>query len=229
MRALAARWMYAPLRDFFVRFSTYLALSMAGLTLAACATANETNPARTATEQLLVAHAAERAAQQFAPMLPPDAKVYLDPNYFRGEGSDYALSAVRETLVSRGSRIANTLETSDVVIEIRLGALSIDKMNRVVGVPRLTLPITSDLNTVTIPELSLYSRRDRSGVAEFSAFAYETKSGKPVFLATRVAGETRIRNHTLFMIFSWGAQEVRPGDQSVDPLPWWKIWSSDDR
>ena len=199
------------------------AVLVSAAVLAGCATAQETNPARTATEQLLLSHAAERAAQQFTLALPPGAKVYFDTTYFQGEGSDYAISALRETVLKQGRLLSQTREQADVVVELRMGALSLDRMNRVLGIPRLTLPVSSELNTATIPELSLYSRRDSQGVAEFSAFAYDAKSGAPIALAGRFAGVTRIRSHTLFMIFSWGQRQVSPGDPHLDPEPWWNV------
>ncbi|MDD3838646.1 MAG: hypothetical protein PHG43_12495, partial [Phenylobacterium sp.] len=58
--------------------------------LAACASASETHPSRTATEQLLVSRAVERAAAEFSLALPRDARVFLDSSAFRGEGADYA-------------------------------------------------------------------------------------------------------------------------------------------
>ena len=207
-----------------VKLVGYCALACSGLVLAACASANETTPARTATEQLLVAHAAELAAGQFSLALPADAKVFLDTSNFRGEGAEYAASAIREALVARGNPLSSTKAESDIVVEIRLGALSIDKMQRVVGIPRLPLPLSSNLPNATIPELSAYSRRDRTGVAEFSAFAYDTASGRPIALGARMAGTAKIRSHTLFMVFSWGQQEVRPGDAAVASDNWWKVW-----
>ena len=205
------------------RPASYAAV-LAALALSACATANETSPARTATEQLLVAHAAERAASQFALALPKGGKVFLDTSNFRGEGSEYAASAIREAILARGNPLIQTREGSDVVVEIRLGALSIDNMQRIIGIPRLTLPITSTFTVVTIPELSAYSRRDRTGVAEFSAFAYDTRTGQPIALGARVAGTAKIRSHTLLMVLPWGQQEVRPGDPAVESDDWWKVW-----
>lgn len=202
----------------------YGAVIICGLVLGACASANETSPARTATEQLLVAQAAERAAGEFSMALPSGARVFLDTSNFRGEGAEYAASAVREALVARGNPLSNTKEDSDIVVEIRLGALSIDKMQRVVGIPRLTLPISADLTNATIPELSAYARRDRTGVAEFSAFAYDTDTGRPIALGARMSGTAKIRSHTLFMVFSWGQQEVRPGDADLTSDQWWKVW-----
>lgn len=210
-----------------MRLPTGSPIAVAGLLcafLTACATATETHPTRTATEQLLVSRAVERAAAQFSLALPGDARVFLDTTAFRGEGADYAASAVREALLAQGNPITTSRADADVVVEVRLGALSIDKTQRVVGIPRLTLPVTASLSTVTVPELSAYARRDRTGVAEFSAFAYEAKTGRPIPLGARFSGTAKIRSHTMFMVFSWGALEVRPGEASVQADQWWKLW-----
>lgn len=192
--------------------------------LSACATPVETRPGRTATEQLLVAHAAERAAKQLALPIPEGKKVFLDTAAFRGEGADYAQSAIREGLVSRGARLWPSREGADIVVEIRLGALSIDQISRVLGIPSLQVPISPQWTVITIPELSLYSRNDRSGVAEFSAFAYDARTGAPLAVEVRAAGATTMRSHKLMMILPWGQQEVRPGDATLDSEPWWKLW-----
>ena len=200
------------------------AVLAAAASVTGCATPVETRPGRTATEQLLVSHAAERAAKQLSIPIPAGSKVFLDTANFKGEGADYAQSAIREGLVSRGGRLWPTREGSDIIVEIRMGALSIDQISRVLGIPSLQVPISPQWTVVTIPELSLYSRNDRTGVAEFSAFAYETRTGKPIAVEVRAAGTTTMRSHKLMMILPWGQQEVRPGDRTLDSEPWWKLW-----
>lgn len=208
---MTATWRWAP---------TLLACAL----VCGCATPVETRPGRTATEQLLVSHAAERAAKQLALPIPAGAAVFLDTVNFIGEGADYAQSAVREGLLSRGATLALSREKADIIVEIRMGALSIDQISRVLGVPSLQLPISSTFTVVTIPELSIYSRKDRTGVAEFSAFAYDARTGRPIAVEVRAAGTTTMRSHKLLMILPWGEQEVRPGDASLDSEPWWKLW-----
>ncbi|HEY9234733.1 MULTISPECIES: DUF6655 family protein [Phenylobacterium] len=207
------------------RWSSALSGLLAGaFLLSGCATPVETRPGRTATEQLLVSHAAERAAKQLTLPIPAGASVFLDTANFRGEGADYAQSAIREGLVSRGARLSPTREGADIIVEIRMGVLSIDQISRVLGIPSIQVPISPQWTVVTIPELSIYSRNDRSGVAEFSAFAYERKSGKPIAVEVRASGTTTMRSHKLMMVLPWGQQEVRPGDSALDSEPWWKLW-----
>jgi len=201
----------------------FLVLALS-LTLGACATVTENRPSRTATEYLLLTRAIDQAARQFSIGVEPGKRVHLNTRYLSGEGADYAASAFREALVAGGARLAEDRLESDVIVEMRAGAMSIDQMNRLLGMPSLTIPTSQNLTTATIPELSVYSRRDRTGVVEFNAFAYETQSGRPVALATRVSGVTKVQSHKLFMILTWGRQELRPESPMTGNIPWWRNW-----
>jgi hypothetical protein len=106
------------------------------------------------------------------------------------------------------------------VFELRAGALSLEQMRRVFGLPDMRVPINDSFNVVSIPELSIYSRRDRIGVAEFSGFLYEPKTGAPLGAVLPMTGEFRIRSHKLLMIVAWGQQNVDPGQR--DPGDSWR-------
>ena len=207
-----------------MRLKTVPVLACAALALSACASAVQTRPGRTATEQLLVAHATERAASDFKIEAAPGTRVYLDPVNFVGEWAPYAISALRQRILTSGLALAQNREAADLVVEVRMGALSIDQMQRVLGVPALTLPTGDRYSTFTVPELSLYSQTERSGVAEFSAFAYDPRTGAPAKVIRRVSGQTQMRSHKFLMVMSWGQQEVKPGDPALDVEPWWKPW-----
>lgn len=201
-----------------------LALSCALLALAGCATATQTTPGRTATEQLLISHAAEQAARKLDIPLAPGTRVFLKPAGFGGEEGEYAVSALRSALSAHGLALALRPDDAEVVIEVREAALSIDEMNRLVGIPSVSLPNIASLSIITVPELSLYARKDRTGIAEFLLFAYDARTGRPLDIQDRVAGATMIRAHKAMLVFSWGKQEVRPGDPALSAEPWWKVW-----
>ena len=57
---------------------------------------------------------------------------------------------------------------------------------------------------------------ERSGVAEFSAFAYDARTGAPAKVIRRVSGQTQMRSHKFLMVMSWGQQEV---PSSIVPIP----------
>jgi hypothetical protein len=195
------------------------ALALSAL-LAACASTTESYTGRTATEQLLLARAADRAVDGLTLPIPQGSRVYVDATYFNGEGSAYAISSIRNALSDAGYALAQTKDQSDAVFEIRAGALSLEQMRRVFGVPDMRVPVSESFNVVSIPELSVYSRRDRVGVAEFSGFLYEPKTGAPLGAVTPMTGQFRIRSHKLLMIVSWGQQRLSPGDR--DPGDSWR-------
>jgi hypothetical protein len=197
-----------------------LALGGALLGLAACASTSETYPGRTATEQLLMARAADLAVEGLRLPVADGARVFVENRYLQGEGSAYATSAIRGALSEAGYALADDKASADAVFELRAGALSIEQMRRVVGLPPLALPINESLNVVSIPELSVYSRRDRVGVAEFSGFVYDARTGAPLGAVTPMIGEYRIRSHKMLMMVTWGQQSARPGE--LDPGDSWR-------
>lgn len=196
-----------------------LLLSLAALTAAGCASTTETNPGRTATEQLLLARASDRAIEGLVLPLPSGASVFVDDAYFQGEGSRYAVSAIRAALSDAGFRLARTKDEANAVFEIRAGALSLEQMRRVFGIPEMRIPINETFNVVSLPELSVYSHRDRVGVAEFSGFLYEAKTGAPLGAVLPMIGSYRIRSHKALMMVTWGQQQAQPGQR--DPGSSW--------
>ena len=188
--------------------------------LSACASTSETYPARTATEQLLVARAADRAVEGLTLPIPSGSRVYVDATFFQAENAAYAVSAIRAALSEAGYALAPSRAEAEAVFELRAGALSLEQMRRVFGLPEMRVPINDSFNVVSVPELSIYSRRDRVGVAEFSGFLYEPKTGAPLGAVVPMTGEFRIRSHKLLMIVAWGQQSVDPGER--DPGDSWR-------
>ena len=194
-------------------------LILAGLTLTACASTTETNPGRTATEQLLLARASDRAVEGLILPLPAGSSIFVDETYFQGEGARYAISAIRPALSDAGFRLARTKDDADAVFEVRAGALSLEQMRRVFGIPEMRIPINETFNVVSLPELSIYSHRDRVGVAEFSGFLYEARTGAPLGAVLPMIGSYRIRSHKAMMMVTWGQQQAQPGQR--DPGSSW--------
>ena len=199
--------------------SARLILGLAVLSLGACASVTETNPARTATDMLLVNRAADRAVEGLTLPIPQGARVFVDETYFQTENSRYAISAIRGALSDAGYRLTRNRDDADAVFEIRTGALALEQMRRVFGIPEMRIPINENFNVVSLPELSVYSNRDRAGVAEFSGFLYEAKTGAPLGAVLPMIGQYRIRSHKLFMIVTWGQQQAQPGQR--DPGSSW--------
>lgn len=202
-----------------MRACLFVASALA-LAVGACASTSETNPSRTATEQLLVARAADRAVEGLVLPIPQGSRVFVDDAYFRAENAPYAVSAIRSALSEAGYALVPSKQEAAAVLELRAGALSLEQMRRVFGLPEMRVPINDSFNVVSLPEMSIYSRRDRVGVAEFSGFLYEPKTGAPLGAVLPMTGEFRIRSHKLLMIVAWGQQSVEPGQR--DPGDSWR-------
>ena len=108
----------------------YLAALGLTLLLGACASTSETNPSRTATEQLLVARAADRAVEGLTLPIPRGTRVFVDDTYFRAENAPYAVSAIRAALSEAGYSLAPSKQEAAAVLELRAGALSLEQMRR---------------------------------------------------------------------------------------------------
>ncbi len=193
-----------------VRTSIAAALVLA---LGACASVTETNPSRTATDMLLVNRAAERAVEGLILPVPQGARIFVDETYFQAENARYALSAIRAALSEAGYSLVRERGESDAVFEVRATALSLEQMRRVFGLPEMRVPINENFNVVSLPELSIYSNRDRMGVAEFSGFIYDTRTGMPLGAVTPMIGQYKIRSHRALMVLTWGQQLAQPGER----------------
>ncbi len=64
------------------------------LAMAGCTTTRESNPPRTATEQLLISAAVDRAVAGLHLDIPKGARVYVDASNFEGYDSKYAVGSI---------------------------------------------------------------------------------------------------------------------------------------
>src|SRR5882757_9584189 len=85
-----------------IMFMKYTVLTFSLLMLSACTTTLTSNPARTATEELLISTAAERAASHIVLQIPPETVVFIDNSNFEGTDSKYAIAAIRNSFLRQG-------------------------------------------------------------------------------------------------------------------------------
>ena len=94
------------------------------LLLAGCTSRRETDPPRSATEQLLFSTAADRAADKLTFNLQPGTKVFIDGSFVEGTDSKYLLSSIRDRVARKGGDLMDDKGKAELVIEPRVGALS---------------------------------------------------------------------------------------------------------
>src|SRR5258706_11100197 len=111
------------------------------LLLAGCVAERATSPSRTATEQLLISTAADRAAEKLAEQIPANIRVLLDTTYIDAPDRGYALLAIRDRFLRRGIALADDRASAGARLEVRAGALSTEERVTPLGTLQLTLPI----------------------------------------------------------------------------------------
>jgi hypothetical protein len=177
------------------------------LLLCGCMTDRETDPQRTATEELLISAAADRAAEQLSLDLGPGKKAFLDTTNFEGLDTKYAIATIRNSLLKKGAHFVGDKKDADTIVEIRAGALSIDKHDELVGVPSFNLPIPLAGNLAT-PEIAIYKSEDQQGIAKFGATAYDAKDGHFIAESAPPLGRSHLLKQVLLVV-SWTHDDVR--------------------
>lgn len=176
----------------FGNFWAWTALTVVALAaFAGCGTTRSTDSARTATEQLLISDAIDRAVQTVDLGPLRGQTVFLDDSRLADVvDKNYLVSTLRQHVLASGCVLKDKREDADFVVEARAGAVGTDRNDLLFGIPATNMPQLVSMPGVptAIPEVPLAKRRDQRGVAKISMFAYHRESGQPVWqsgLATR--------------------------------------------
>jgi hypothetical protein len=196
----------------------YLTLAIASVGLAACTTVTTSKPARTATEELLISRAADEAADNLKFDVPAGTKLFLDTTYFEGTDSKYAIGTIRDRLMRRGIHLVDKKDDAQVVLEIRAGALSIDEQSFLVGIPGFPIPIPL-AGTLDFPEIALYKKAVRAGVAKFAATGYDPKTGALIATTDPEFGFSQKTKKVIMIFFGSDTNDTVPPGAPVDGAP----------
>lgn len=188
----------------------FLYMVTALLVLAACTTRPEVNPDRSATEQLLISTAADRAAAQLAFPLPTSSKVYLQSANLDDVDGKYAIAAVTEQLLRHGMLLVSERKQADYVALLRSGALSIDKTQTLVGLQSFDVPVPLSSGSLGVPEIALYKSDEQKGVAKFTLSLLTAHEGRLVALGIPQFGFATTSKNTALIFFNWEQQDIYP-------------------
>jgi hypothetical protein len=154
-------------------------------TLVGCGTTRTTDTGRTATEQLLISDAIDRAVESVHVQILAGQKVFLkDEMVKKMTDSEYLIGSVRQHLLANGCVLKDSRDEADYVVEIRAGAIGTDRNDLLFGIPAFQVPQFVPLATTVpaaIPEIPFAKRSQQRGVAKIALFAYEAKTGDPVW------------------------------------------------
>jgi hypothetical protein len=181
-------------------------LVSATLWLGGCVTNNTTTPARSATEQLLLSTAADRALRSANLDILANRKVFLDATYFDSYDSKYVLGTVRDALSRAGALLQEDAKSSDIIVEARSGALSIDSSDLLFGIPNMGVPIPL-AGAVQIPEVAFYKSNKQRSTAKIALLAFARESGAHVYSSGTLDGKSYDK-HFKILFISWIRTDV---------------------
>ena len=189
--------------------------------LQGCTTNNNTNPARSATEQLLLSTAADHALRSANLGLFENRKVFLDTNYFDSYDSKYALGTIRDALSRAGAILEDNATNSDIIVEARSGALSIDNSTFLVGIPSIgaPIPLTGAIQT---PELAAYKSQKQRSVAKIALLAIARDSRAHIYSSGPLDGSSHNNHYNVFFV-SWINTDI-PEKNSRKKAELYRTW-----
>jgi len=161
-----------------------LLLALGFGTLSGCGTTRSSDTMRTATEQLLISDAIDRAVQTVNFGTLAGQSVYLDDSRLESVvDKDYLVSTLRQHLLASGCALRDEREEADFIVEARAGAVGTDRNDLLFGVPSMNVPQIMPLQPTpsAIPEIPIAKRRDQRGIAKIALFAYHRETGAPVW------------------------------------------------
>lgn len=188
--------------------------------LAGCTSTRETIPSRSGIEQLLVSSAVDRLVEKIDIAVPRGTKLLVEAKTPGGFDADYAISALRDKFARRGAALVNDAGKADWIAEVRLGALSVDKSDSLLGIPEyeVPLPLTDGL---TFPELALWKRELRQGVVKVGITTYDARTGELQASLAPQHGFSYRAHYVAMLFFSWTNDNLIPEEDRPGRGPLW--------
>ncbi len=166
-----------------------------------CGTTKWTDTRRTATEQILLSSAMDRAVSQLDFRALAGKDVFLDPQFIRGAtDSGYLISTLRQHMLASGCVLRDKKEEADYIVEVRTGAVGTDRNEVLYGVPATELPSVVAVTGVprALPEIPFVKKTEQRGVAHLAMFAYNSRTGRPVWQSGTIPVESTARDLWVF-------------------------------
>lgn len=175
--------------------------------LAGCSTYNMTNPPRSVTEQLLLSTAADRAIAQVSLTALVNKKIYVDGTYFDSYDPKYVLGSIRDAISRAGGLLVASASNSDIIVEARSGALSIDESSSLIGLPQTGLPIPLT-GVLSIPEIALYKGDHQHAIAKLALLAYDAHNFQHVLSSGPMVGKSKNTYYKLLGFIQWTSTDI---------------------
>lgn len=200
------------------------------LLAAGCTIGRQTEPQRTATEEMQISTAADRAASAINLTALRGEKVFVDASHYDGLDHEYTVAAVHEALLKNGAMLVFEPISADAVVEMRNGSQSMDEREFLIGLPSFGLPTQlantpyrnpaigqfgKTGSTPQFPEIALYAKAQTIGVSKLTIATYNPKTGSYDGSSDTVYGFSHDRHYTVLLFIGWRNNDFRPDEDNV--------------
>jgi hypothetical protein len=168
-----------------------------------CTQTGLTKPKRSATEQLLLSTAADRALAQADFSIVRGKKVFVERSVYSSFDEDYVIGTLRDFVSSNGGLLTGTADEADLILEPRSGALSIDAINSVIGIPSSAAVPVPLSGSVQLPELALYKSEKHFSIAKLSILIYERESRQHIASTGPLVGRANIKYYKFLGLLAY--------------------------
>ncbi len=183
------------------------------LFLAACATAQITNTARSSVEQELLVRALDRSMAKLDVHQLRDKTVTVD-FYGLTPDKDFAKEYFTAWLQSQGVQIAPDPKLAQLRLKVFASVLAVDQGQLLIGSPSFTVPLIG----IGVPEIALFKNVEHSGHAELQMFLLNAQSGKFLSESVPATGSTEHNDYTILLVihFTRTDLEEQPRNSGAD-------------
>jgi hypothetical protein len=185
------------------------------LSLGGCVTDRKTDTPRSATEELLISSAADRAAEALGKRIPAHGRLFIDASNFDAtdaKDAKYAIGVIRDALLRRNVSLVDKKTDADVVVELRSGALATNDHEFLIGIPSFNVPLPF-AGPISTPKIAIYDRATQLGVAKFAASGLGAKTGSYVFSSQPQYGFAHKTGYIVLVFFGWNRDDLIPKEQ----------------
>lgn len=182
------------------KFSISLTLSVAMATcVVGCGTSKLTNTSRTATEQLLLTDAMDRAVSQVNLSVLSGRKVYINSTAISSiQDNAYLLSIVRQHALASGCLLEDEEEKAEIILELHAGSSGTDQHDTMFGISEMTIPGFGSYSATTVPEVAIAKRVIQKATVKIGIFAYTREGRRPIWQSGNLVAESKAKNRWLF-------------------------------
>ncbi len=145
-----------------------------------CTFVRETQPERTATEQLIMSGAVIDAAAQIQSKSVKGKKIALDVTYLKSVDVEFTKGELRDRLLQLGAFLVVDPAQAEIIVEARSGGLGIDESKTNIGIPAIPIPVPA-VGTFETPSLYVYKYHRQEGKSAIALTGIEVSTGKHIF------------------------------------------------